>query len=345
MIPLTMALQEGGHKVFIAAPQSALNLFENPDIVKIEFGSYRVRYPGLMPLFPALVIQSPIMFIQAIIDRLRIGKIIRENSITTLISDNRFGCRSRRVRSIYVTHQVNIASVVDPARRSRLLSALHRMIINRYDECWIPDNPSPDNNAGFLSDPGHLTCKWRYIGLLSHISLATSSPPEGFIVGKFLLLILSGPEPAKGKFGERVGQLFKGSGSRLIVAGGSVSDESSQKSGDNRGSVIYTGQLGAANLRYLIENCEGVICRSGYSTIMDLISLGRGALLVPTPGQPEQLYLAEYLSSRDQFNSVAQKDLTLETIIRLSVIEEHNKNKGDKPYQKTGIDLTGRVDL
>jgi len=43
----------------------------------------------------------------------------------------------------------------------------------------------------------------------------------------------------------------------------------------------------------LIRHSEHIICRSGYSTIMDLHALGRTAEFIPTPGQTEQVYLAQ----------------------------------------------------
>jgi hypothetical protein len=42
---------------------------------------------------------------------------------------------------------------------------------------------------------------------------------------------------------------------------------------------------------------------------MELISINCSALLVPTPGQTEQEYLAGYLSAKGWFSTVSQKDL------------------------------------
>ena len=54
-----------------------------------------------------------------------------------------------------------------------------------------------------------------------------------------------------------------------------------------------------------------IVCRSGYSSIMDLVALGKTAILVPTPGQPEQQYLATYLSEKGWFSQVNQNELDL----------------------------------
>jgi hypothetical protein len=42
---------------------------------------------------------------------------------------------------------------------------------------------------------------------------------------------------------------------------------------------------------------------------MEIASLNRGAVLIPTPGQPEQEYLGRYLNSRYGFVTLEQNSL------------------------------------
>jgi predicted glycosyltransferase len=56
-------------------------------------------------------------------------------------------------------------------------------------------------------------------------------------------------------------------------------------------------------------SAQRVFCRSGYSTLCDLASLGRRAVLVPTPRQPEQEYLAEYFRNMFNFLVYRQEEL------------------------------------
>jgi predicted glycosyltransferase len=58
-----------------------------------------------------------------------------------------------------------------------------------------------------------------------------------------------------------------------------------------------------------------VIARSGYSTVMDLVRMRRRAVLVPTPGQTEQEYLARHLSDAGLFLSVPQSSFDLRKAI------------------------------
>ncbi len=72
---------------------------------------------------------------------------------------------------------------------------------------------------------------------------------------------------------------------------------------------------------------EFIIARSGYSTIMDLVTLKRNAILVPTPGQTEQEYLARYMHENKWMFSAPQKNFNLVNVLNL--------------YQKTNLKLPG----
>lgn len=65
-----------------------------------------------------------------------------------------------------------------------------------------------------------------------------------------------------------------------------------------------------------IERSAFIISRSGYTTIMDLVKLGHPALLIPTPGQTEQEYLAKHLLEKKFFNCLLQKDISLPVLLK-----------------------------
>ena len=44
---------------------------------------------------------------------------------------------------------------------------------------------------------------------------------------------------------------------------------------------------------------------------MDLLALGKRAILIPTPGQTEQQYLGSLLSAQDGFHAVKQQGFNL----------------------------------
>ena len=74
---------------------------------------------------------------------------------------------------------------------------------------------------------------------------------------------------------------------------------------------IYS-HLDTDTLQKYIHEANIILCRSGYSTIMDLAVFGKKAILVPTPGQTEQEYLANYYKGKKYFFTVSQKQFNLD---------------------------------
>lgn len=68
----------------------------------------------------------------------------------------------------------------------------------------------------------------------------------------------------------------------------------------------------------LMQSAKIVICRSGYSSLMDMVSLGEKAIFIPTPGQPEQEYLAKKLKDQGIFYSCNQKDFLLKPALKMA---------------------------
>ena len=52
-------------------------------------------------------------------------------------------------------------------------------------------------------------------------------------------------------------------------------------------------------MRDAIESSEFIISRCGYTTVMEILSLQKKSVLIPTPGQTEQEYLALHLSKQN----------------------------------------------
>lgn len=147
----------------------------------------------------------------------------------------------------------------------------------------------------------------------------------------YTLALLSGPEPQRSILEDIIiSQRHKLPGKLVIVAGRSDGAEkssgrrgdrdgysdrdNSRENGNKRVSINSSGIMiipwaDSIRLKNLAEEASFIICRSGYSTLMDLVSAGRTALLVPTPGQPEQEYLAAYLADKHGFSTVSQKEL------------------------------------
>jgi len=60
-------------------------------------------------------------------------------------------------------------------------------------------------------------------------------------------------------------------------------------------NITFYNFMNSNELEMTMNKSEKVLCRSGYTTIMDLAKLGKKAFFIPTPGQYEQEYLAKKL--------------------------------------------------
>jgi predicted glycosyltransferase len=65
--------------------------------------------------------------------------------------------------------------------------------------------------------------------------------------------------------------------------------------------ISSINHLSREKLREKIISSETVITQAGYTSIMDLIVLRKKAILIPTPGQTEQEYLADHLKNYNIF--------------------------------------------
>ena len=178
---------------------------------------------------------------------------------------------------------------------------LHRWFIGHYDECWVPDVAGEDNLSGDLSHKYPLQKNTKFIGPLSRFSttpirwedVRVEAEALGLKERYDVVAVLSGPEPHRTNLEREITdnglQIIDGS-SLLIVQGLPADD---LRLAEHRDGVDYIPHLPTGLLQWYMQEAEEIVCRSGYSSIMDLYTIGRKAHLIPTPGQTEQIYLAE----------------------------------------------------
>jgi len=124
------------------------------------------------------------------------------------------------------------------------------------------------------------------------------------------VILLSGPEPLRGILEKhllyQIGDMIHNY-HFVFIAGNPMGTVPA----DLPENVEYYTYLNAISLKPVIAKADLIVCRSGYSTLMDLAIMNKKALLIPTPGQTEQEYLAEYLKENGLFYYEQQKDLLL----------------------------------
>lgn len=307
MIPLAEKLRAEGNNIFIGAGEEHLSLFraELPGLTYISFPGFRPGYSGHFPSWLVMFCKMPALAYHIIREHSELKKIIRDNSIDIVISDNRFGLWNRDVTTVYVTHQLRVP-FPKPFRFAEIIGTwVHRAIIRKYDLCFIPDLPGETNVSGRLSHGLTLPPNTMFIGLLSRFS--GTSPAESVSFGyRHNTVILSGPEPQRGILKRKLESLFREQEPVTIFLGGSPGKGEEMT---RTGSIIYYSHLGTARMAEALRSSDRIISRSGYTTIMELISLGCTAIIIPTPGQTEQEYLASYLEEKGWFISVLQKNI------------------------------------
>jgi len=308
MAALAKHLARSGNTLIVAASDSLKEFFsdELPGTGFVRFPGFRPRYSRHLPQYIILLVQIPLLLYHIVREHIEIRNLIRKYEADIVISDNRFGLWNRKVKTVYVTHQVRIPfpPLLRPFEFIGIL--FHRFIITRYTWCFIPDLPGEINLSGRLSHGLRLPANTIYTGLLSRFTDYDKTDAGDSGRTDYYLAILSGPEPQKSIFGETVIRLFSESDQNLVVLEGLPGSSMKTRT---EGRITRSAHLHSSQMAEMITGAKGIITRSGYSTIMELVSLGSGALLVPTPGQTEQEYLAEYLSEKGWFGSISQQAL------------------------------------
>lgn len=307
-IPIIDALVQRQHNVFLASSGNALKVLRQkfPQLDCFELPGYQPQYDSYGRMVWSMASQLP-KFIRTIQqEKEETEKLITSLKIDCVISDNRYGCYSRRVKSIFITHQVHLLmpwKIMEPA-----VNFVNFKLLQNYDECWIP--AGNDTLIPALLQ-GKDEFKYRYIGYLSHLDRKPKQDKKYKI-----LALSSGPEPQRTIFYNMLSGSLSKTGLQAMIAGGMPEDTSAQPyTINNLTSISY---LGSEALSNAIAESELIIARSGYSTVMDLMKLNARAVFIPTPGQTEQEYIAAQLLKTGMAFSMPQKDFDLTRAIKAS---------------------------
>jgi uncharacterized protein (TIGR00661 family) len=307
-IPIIRALLDMGHEVWLASDGRALDLLkkEFPQLPALETPEYDVRYPRKRLLY-FLVLQMPKVLLAVIREYRRLHKWIAEHRFDAVISDNRLGCFTNKVPCAVISNQISIFT--RPKWIGLAATFLHRRILARYDVVWVPDFEGPDNLSGILTHETRLP-NMSYIGPLTRMQ-------PGQAAEKYdVLVIISGPEPLRTEWENLIlSQAAQLTQYRWLVALGKA-DENEHFFPQPH--IEVRSFLDAKSLNQAILESRIVLSRTGYSTVMDLAVLNKKALLVPTPGQPEQEYLGVYGQEKGWYATQTQDELDLKSGLEMA---------------------------
>ncbi len=309
-IPIARALLRRGQDVLIAASGAPAVLLrkELPHLRIVPIVNYDMRYGASVP---ALYARFPVMLLRVAVraerERRETANLVAEHGIDTVISDNRFGCHSSGAYSVYLTHQMRIRMPPGFGWLEGALASAHRRIIDKYDMLWVPDVPGEGNLTGTLTAPELLPDTHRFVGPLSRFGGAPEVRARETPLD--LLVMISGPEPQRSLFERTIRRelaTFDGRAVVLLGKPGIIRDR------EVDGGVTYLSHVSGERTRALLLSAKALVCRAGYTSIMELVTLRRTAILVPTPGQTEQEYLARRLADQGRCVACDQRGFRLE---------------------------------
>ncbi len=306
-IPIIRYLQELGCEVVLAADGAVAKLLQQefPGLCLVQLKGYNIRYGKGSSMFMNLLQQLPSIFNNIRYEQQWLQSFLKTETFDLIISDNRPGFYSTTVPSVYITHQLLIRSGKGKWL-NRMLQRLHAGYMKKFTAVWVPDTAAAINLAGELSHPDKPLVTPVYLGLLSRMQ------PVEVKEQIDLLILLSGPEPQRTILETQLLQSLHSFHGKAVLVRGLPNETTSV---NVPAHVTVHAHLPAQELQQVICAAQLVVCRSGYTSLMDLICLQKKAVLIPTPGQPEQEYLAAHLQSLQLFPFLPQAEASMQHVL------------------------------
>ncbi|NPA45064.1 MAG: UDP-N-acetylglucosamine--N-acetylmuramyl-(pentapeptide) pyrophosphoryl-undecaprenol N-acetylglucosamine transferase [Chlorobi bacterium] len=310
-IPLINKLISAGYEVIIATEGASAELLkkEFPKLLHIELKSFSIKYPKKNAFVFKMLIQLPKIIRGIRKEHKQVQKIIKQQNIDLIISDNRYGVYSKEVPSIFITHQIFIQLPKQIKFLEGIVFKMQQNKISKFSKCLIPDYKNEINLSGKLSHKQRLPAEFSFVGILSQFQYNKEDSKEYI---NDILIILSGPEPQRTILETKIIKQLEGTNKKVLL----VSGQPEKSFSKNNSNIKYVNHLSRKEMQFAIQNSEIIISRAGYTTIMDLVKLQKKAILIPTPSQTEQEYLANYLKNKNMFIFCKQDNFIIDEVIK-----------------------------
>jgi UDP:flavonoid glycosyltransferase YjiC (YdhE family) len=308
-LPIIRDFLARGHHVTVAAEGRALALLkqEAPQCDFVELKDYPLPYSASRYFVPKFLAMAPAMLKAIAREAHNAKKLIEERKFDLILSDNRFNVRSHKVPSFVISHQLRFMTPPSVSWFEYVTEYFNYRYLKPFDRIIVPDSGDPEANlTGRLAHEMHWLArdgKVHYAGILA--STARMQVAEDVDV----FISISGPEPQRTELQRIVlDHILNVDAGRVVITLGQPEVKEVRQLSDR---ITVYGYLDRAGQQEMLNRAKLVVCRSGYTTIMELAELGKKALLIPTPGQTEQEYLGRFYAQRGYFNSVSQYTLDL----------------------------------
>lgn len=306
-IPVVHYFIEKGFPVILGSSGAGSELLkkEFPDLKLYELPDYGIRYP-FKNMYVNMGLQLLQMHWAIVKEYFSVRKICKQEKIGLIVSDARLGAAQKKIPSVIITHHLHFPL------RNRFFEWVSdvwmRFFYLRFNQIWVPDLEGENNLSGSLSHK-FKSSKHYFIGIPSRFKRLECN--SGFDYA----IILSGPEPQRSQLElillKQIKELFP---AKIILVRGTNRKWQWGENFNNYAEFLTILNLvSGAELNKIMSGSGFIICRSGYTSLLDLSVIGKNALLIPTPGQPEQEYLAEELKRKGIFYSVTQDEIQLKS--------------------------------
>lgn len=303
-VPVIRDLLSIGSEVWLAGEgaQEKLLREEFSALPFLPLEGYRVKY-GKAGLTGKLLLQIPSILQSIKAENNWLKDQVTKYQFDGVISDNRYGLHHEEIFSVLITHQLCIKTSLGKWSE-KFLQQWNYKLINRFHECWVPDEEGQNNLAGELSHPLKFPAiPVKYIGGLSRFKKKDVEE-----IKDHLLIMLSGPEPQRTILENRIIDGVVNYNGTATIARGLPAERNIIPSTN---TIHFHNHLSAEELNNEAMKAELIIGRTGYSTIMDIAALQKKSILIPTPGQTEQEYLADHLMKKRFAFCINQNEFSL----------------------------------
>jgi UDP-N-acetylglucosamine:LPS N-acetylglucosamine transferase len=305
-VPMIRLLQEHNEVILAATGRTAAFLTsEFPDLPFYDVPDHAINYARRRRLLvPKLIGQIPKLLFGLWREHRQVEQLVETLNIDIVISENRYGAYSRNVPSYFLTHQLRYKLPGILTLFEFISVWFNRWYFRKYTKILVPDEKGIENISGDLTHFGRISQhpKLHYIGVWTSIEKKRVAEDID------ILAIISGPEPQRQIFADKIiEQLKTVPGKRIVLLG---IPEAERKEYIEDGIKIYTFKS-RSEVGELLNRAKLVICRSGYGSPAELVALRKPTVMVPTPGQSEQEYLACHFMERHYFYSVSQDEMNL----------------------------------
>jgi UDP-N-acetylglucosamine transferase subunit ALG13 len=306
-LQLIRGLLESGYAVSIVSAGRALRLLRE------ELGGlcdYHELHDIPKPLsrhaplfYIKMSLALPLVFRTFHLERRFVESLCRSQRFDCIISDSRYGICHRDTPSFYLVHSLRQIIPGRPRMLEKLVEFSQKRLLSGAVKIIIPD----ERVQGLAGELCHdLACSWdeklEYIGILSSIQRRPVEEDIDYFIS------ISGAEPQRSIFEKIILSQFRRLPGRVVITLGKPESRATPL---NDANAVIHQYMDRAQQQEMMNRARLVVSRSGYTTMMELAELGRRALLVPTVGQSEQEYLANYHERLGHLHRVVQRGLDL----------------------------------